>query len=138
MTEYLPLDRFEQELCRRKLVKVIILTNLVGRDILLSMEKRRRHYNLEEVKAVVADPKSEPFTLTAILNGAKLHLTPEQMREVILALSPSNFYKSMTTHVNHRQWQDVYHTKTQNGDPVYIKITQYPDERPPVIRFKAK
>lgn len=34
-----------------------------------------------------------------------------------------NFYKSMTTHTDHRIWQDVYHVKTCKGDLVYLKLT---------------
>jgi motility quorum-sensing regulator/GCU-specific mRNA interferase toxin len=29
----------------------------------------------------------------------------------------------MTTHEDHRIWQDVYHAKTANGDDVYLKLT---------------
>jgi len=103
------------------------------------MEKwNKPYYDLAAVKAIVADPKSEPFTLTAILGGAELGLTPEEMREVILALSPRGFRKSMTTYADNRVWQDVYHGVTQHGDLAYIKITGYLDGRPPVIQFKAK
>lgn len=44
----------------------------------------------------------------------------------------------MTTHADHREWQDVYHGTTEDGVAVYIKITAYTDGRPPVIQFKAK
>jgi motility quorum-sensing regulator / GCU-specific mRNA interferase toxin len=47
-------------------------------------------------------------------------------------------YKAMTTHVDHRVWQDVYHGVTEDGIPVYIKISAFADDRPPVIQFKAK
>ena len=90
------------------------------------------------VKEIVADPESEPFTLTAIFGGAALNLTPEEMREVILALTSKDFYKSMTTYADNRVWQDVYHGVTPYGDLVYIKITLHFDGRPPVIQFKAK
>jgi len=60
------------------------------------------------------------------------------MRDVVLALSPSNFYKSMTTVNDNTIWQDVYHGMTEEGDAVYIKITGYTDGRPPIIQFKEK
>lgn len=60
------------------------------------------------------------------------------MRLVVLALSRRVFYKSMTVHADHREWQDVYHGVTEDGAEVYIKITAYTDGRPPVIQFKAK
>jgi len=40
-----------------------------------------------------------------------------------LSLTAAGFYKSMTTHSDHRIWQDVYHTKTASGDEVYLKLT---------------
>jgi len=44
-----------------------------------------------------------------------------------LALTPTDFYKSMTTHADHRVWQDVYRAKTANGDEVYLKLTVIDD-----------
>ena len=41
----------------------------------------------------------------------------------VLSLRSTDFYKSMTTHADHRVWQDVYRTKTARGDEVYLKLT---------------
>lgn len=101
------------------------------------MEKRTPHYNLADVQAVVADQTSRPFTATALRGGLDLGLTETEMRVVVLALSRQDFYKSMTTHADHREWQDVYHGVTEEGLSAYIKITVYSD-RPPIIQFKAK
>ena len=90
------------------------------------MEKRKPHYNLKEVKTVVSDPNSHPFTAIARSGGTAL------------GLSPSDFVKSMTTKLDNKVWQDVYHGSTPSGDSVYIKITGYTDGRPPVISFKEK
>lgn len=102
------------------------------------MEKRTPHYNLSDIQAVVAIPTSRPFTVTALRGGLELGLSEVEMRLVVLALSRRDFYKSMTTHADHRDWQDVYHGVTEDGTEVYIKITAYNDGRPPVIQFKAK
>jgi motility quorum-sensing regulator/GCU-specific mRNA interferase toxin len=102
------------------------------------MEKQKPHYNLSQVQAVVADPSSRPFTAMALRGGLALGLVEEEMRQVVLSLSRRDFYKSMTTVANHRDWQDVYHGTTQEGAAVYIKITWYGDDRPPVIQFKEK
>lgn len=102
------------------------------------MEKRTPHYGLSDIQAVVATPTSRPFTITALRGGLELGLTEPEMRRVVLALSRRDFYKSMTTHADHREWQDVYHGVTEDGVEVYIKITAYTDGRPPVIQFKAK
>jgi motility quorum-sensing regulator/GCU-specific mRNA interferase toxin len=55
---------------------------------------------------------------------------------VILALGPGNFYKSMTTHADHRIWQDVYHAACPNGRMAYIKVTL--QEGVVVIQFKER
>lgn len=41
---------------------------------------------------------------------------------VMLALTKSDFYKSMTTHADHRVWQDMYRPHTPVGE-VYLKLT---------------
>lgn len=56
------------------------------------------------------------------------------MCAVIVALTPADFYKSMTTHADHRIWQDVYHAKTQKGDEVYLKLTVIDDVL--IVSFK--
>ncbi|TLU86012.1 MAG: type II toxin-antitoxin system MqsR family toxin [Chlorobium sp.] len=102
------------------------------------MEKRTPHYKLEKIKKTVADNNSRPFTMTALRGGLELGLTEPLMREVVLKLTRDDFYKSMTTHSDHRLWQDVYQGKTPDNIPVYIKITDFNDARPLVIQFKAK
>lgn len=101
------------------------------------MEKRTPHYRLEKVKRIVSDRNSRPFTMTALRGGLALGLTEPVMREIVLALRRADFYKSMTTHLDHKLWQDVYHGMTPDGIPVYIKVTDSDDDRPPVIQFKA-
>lgn len=102
------------------------------------MEKRSPHYHLEDVQRVVADPGSRPFTVTALRGGLELGLTEAEMRRTVMGLEREDFYKSMTTHADHRCWQDVYHGKTEGGIDVYVKITAFDDARPPVIQFKAR
>ncbi len=102
------------------------------------MEKRKPHYDLEAVKKMVADPSIYPFTARARREGTALGLKPQEMREVVLSLSSTDFYKSMTTYQDNKVWQDVYHGMTQDGKAVYIKITGYTDGRPPIISFKEK
>jgi motility quorum-sensing regulator/GCU-specific mRNA interferase toxin len=40
-----------------------------------------------------------------------------------MSLTGADFYKSMTTHSDHRIWQDVYRTTTRTGFAVYLKLT---------------
>lgn len=102
------------------------------------MEKRKPHYSLAEIKTFVEIPTNRPFTITALRGGLELGLSEPEMRIVVLSLSSCDFYKSMTTYADHREWQDVYHGMTEDGEAVYIKITAYKDGRPPIIQFKAK
>jgi hypothetical protein len=44
------------------------------------------------------------------------------MLDVVMALTPADFYKSKTTHADHTVWQDVYSSSTQAGD-VNLKLT---------------
>jgi motility quorum-sensing regulator/GCU-specific mRNA interferase toxin len=52
---------------------------------------------------------------------------------VVAALTPRDFYKSMTTHADHCVWQDVYRPKTPAGD-VYLKLTVVDDVL--IVSFK--
>ena len=53
---------------------------------------------------------------------------------IVMALTRENFYKSMTTHADHRIWQDVYNAKTAYGDEVYLKLTVIEDVL--IVSFK--
>jgi motility quorum-sensing regulator/GCU-specific mRNA interferase toxin len=55
------------------------------------------------------------------------------MLDVVLALTPADFYKSMTTHADHTIWQDVYRPNTAAGD-VYLKLTVIDDVL--IVSFK--
>jgi len=46
----------------------------------------------------------------------------EGIVEIVKSLTANDFYKSMTTHADHRVWQDVYRPNTIAGE-VYLKLT---------------
>ncbi len=50
-----------------------------------------------------------------------------------MALTAADFYKSMTTHADHRIWQDVYRPVTPVGE-VYLKLTVIDDVL--IVSFK--
>ena len=56
------------------------------------------------------------------------------MCAVVMSLTNADFYKSMTTHADHRIWQDVYHAQTAQGQAVYLKLTVIDDVL--IISFK--
>ena len=64
------------------------------------MEKATPHCKLSVVKALVASGKVRA-TKTALVGGAALGLDALGIIQVVSALRPSNFYKSMTTHGDH-------------------------------------
>ena len=102
------------------------------------MKKPKPHYVLSDVQVIVADPSSQPFTITALKGGLALGLKEPDMRNIVLNLSRGDFRHSMTTYSDHQVWQDVYYGQTPDGTVVYIKITHYTDGGPVVIQFKEK
>ena len=98
------------------------------------MEKSTPHCKLSVVKALV---EAGAVRATASAYQGALALGIEDlagMCAVVLSLSASNFHKSMTTHADHRIWQDVYHAKTTSGDAVYLKLTVIDDVL--IVSFK--
>ena len=98
------------------------------------MEKGTPHCKLPVVKALVEAGKVKA-TATAYNGALELGTNDlDGMCAVVLALTPADFYKSMTTHADHRVWQDVYHAKTASGDEVYLKLTVIDDVL--IVSFK--
>jgi len=100
------------------------------------LEKRTPHYDLVRIQADIARLGVAAFTKTALDGGRMMGLTSSEMLSVIASLTRREFYKSMTTHLNHRVWQDVYHASTPVRKDAYIKITLR--DAAPVIQFKEK
>jgi motility quorum-sensing regulator/GCU-specific mRNA interferase toxin len=96
------------------------------------VEKRTPHYKLVVVKNLLAAGKVRA-TVSALAGGAALGFGFEEIVGVVAALTPRDFYKSMTTHADHRIWQDVYRRKTPAGD-VYLKLTVIDDVL--IVSFK--
>lgn len=96
------------------------------------MEKRTPHCKLSIVKALVEAGKVRT-THAARVGANELGLALSEMLEVVMALTPGDFYKSMTTHADHTIWQDVYRPSTQAGD-VYLKLTVIDDVL--IVSFK--
>ena len=56
------------------------------------------------------------------------------MCAVVMSLTATDFFKSMTTHADHRVWQDVYRARTANSADVYLKLTVVDDVL--IVSFK--
>lgn len=72
-------------------------------------------------------------TRSAMIGATELAFGLNEILEVLVALVPGDFYKSMTTHADHRVWQDVYRPNTKTGG-IYLKLTVIEDVL--VISFK--
>lgn len=96
------------------------------------MEKPSPHCKLPVVKALIQAGKVRT-THSARLGATALGLELSDMLVVLIALTPADFYKSMTTHADHTVWQDVYRPSTSAGD-VYLKLTVIDDVL--IVSFK--
>jgi len=97
------------------------------------LEKRTPHCTLATVKALVQAGRVRT-TQSARSGASDLGLLLSDMLDVVMALSQADFYKSMTTHADHRVWQDVYRARTTGGDEVYLKLTVIDDVL--IVSFK--
>ncbi|MHB2007563.1 MAG: type II toxin-antitoxin system MqsR family toxin [Acidobacteriaceae bacterium] len=96
------------------------------------MEKRTPHCPLSIVGALIQAGKVRS-TFSALTGGAALGFDFDEMIAVVLALTPKDFYKSMTTYADDQVWQDVYRPTTKTGE-VYLKLTVIEDVL--IVSFK--
>ena len=98
------------------------------------MEKSTSHCKLSVVHALVEGGHVRA-TASAFSGARDLGISDlAGMCAVVMSLTSANFYKSMTTHADHRVWQDVYHARTSSGDEVYLKLTVIEDVL--IVSFK--
>lgn len=96
------------------------------------MEKSTPHCKLSAVKTLVEAGKVRA-TMSALAGGAALGIDFDGIASVVMALTSKDFYKSMTTHADHKIWQDVYRPTTPAGE-VYLKLTVVDDVL--IVSFK--
>jgi motility quorum-sensing regulator/GCU-specific mRNA interferase toxin len=96
------------------------------------MEKRTPHCRLPTAKTLIEAGKVRA-TFSALAGGAALGLDFAGMLDIVMALTPKDFHKSMTTHADHKIWQDVYRPTTPVGE-VYLKLTVIDDVL--IVSFK--
>ena len=96
------------------------------------MEKRTPHCKLPIAKALIQDGKVRT-THAARVGASELGFSLGDMLAVVMALTPGDFYKSMSTHADHTVWQDVYRPRTDRGR-VYLKLTIIDDVL--IVSFK--
>lgn len=96
------------------------------------MEKNTPHRKLAVVKALLSAGKIRA-TQSAHSSAAALGLDFVDLVRVVNDLKPSDFYKSMTSYNDHKQWQDVYLPWTAMGE-IYVKLTVVEDVL--IVSFK--
>lgn len=85
------------------------------------MEKHTPHYPLTEIQGQMTTLQAMNLTISARTGIRAAGMGQADALAVIQGLTRRSFYKSMTTHVDHRVWQDVYHGKW-NGTALYVKF----------------
>jgi motility quorum-sensing regulator/GCU-specific mRNA interferase toxin len=100
------------------------------------MEKSTPHCKLQVVKTLV-EAGEVRATGSAYAGAREMGINDlAGMCAVVLSLSSADFYKSMTTHADHRIWQDVYRTTISTGVAVYLKLTVIDDVL--IVSFKEQ
>ena len=97
-------------------------------------EKRKPTYDLEAFKA--ATPRMR-VTVVAARSATALGFGRAEIVATIKGMQRSQFYKSMTSYVDHRIWQDVYHVPSPAG-VLYVKFTADAVAEFSLLSFKEK
>ena len=98
------------------------------------MEKGTPHRKLAIIKALLSSGQVRT-TQSAREGAVALGFDFDGMLAVVRALTASDFYKSMTTHDDHKIWQDVYRPVTSAGQ-IYLKLTVIDDLL--IVSFKER
>lgn len=101
------------------------------------MEKRKPTYDLEAFKDAFASVDSLNVTGSALRSAAGLGFGRAEIVATIQSMQREHFYKSMTSYVDHRLWQDVYHVPSSVG-ALYVKFTADAATEFLLLSFKEK
>ncbi len=97
------------------------------------MEKLKNHYSLADIQAQMITVPAMNLTGSAREGIRLAGMAQADALTVVKILHRCNFHKSMTTHADHHDWQDVYHSEW-NGILLYIKFQREGDYF--VVSFK--
>jgi motility quorum-sensing regulator/GCU-specific mRNA interferase toxin len=83
-------------------------------------EKRKPTYDLDAFQAWA---RSSHFQVagSALRTAASIGFGSSEMARVIQTMQRGHFFKSVTSHHNIREWQDVYHVPSEAG-VLYVKF----------------
>lgn len=85
------------------------------------MEKSLPHYSLADILAQMQSAADMNLTVSARTGIRAAGMSQADALAVVQTLTRKHFYKCMTTHADHRVWQDVYHGQW-SGVSLYIKF----------------
>jgi motility quorum-sensing regulator/GCU-specific mRNA interferase toxin len=97
------------------------------------MEKNTPHYPLIEIQTQMKTVQDMNLTFSARTGIRAVGMSQADALTVLQQLTRESFYKSMTTHADHRVWQDVYHGEFKEVE-LYIKFQRSGDYF--VVSFK--
>lgn len=100
-------------------------------------EKRKPTYDLDAIKSTFSSVKSLNATGSAIRSAAALGFGRVEIVDVIQSIERRDFQKSMTSHADHRVWQDVYYVPSDAGE-LYVKFTADVMSEFLLLSFKEK
>lgn len=100
-------------------------------------EKLKPTYDLAAFKAAAATEEGFSITGVALKDAAALGFGRTEIVATIQTMERSHFYKSMTSHRDHRIWQDVYHVPSEAG-LLYVKFTADVVTEFVLLSFKEK
>ena len=88
----------------------------------VTMEKRKPHYLLRDIKVAFADPAKLNRSFASKQGADDLGMDDQSVVDAIQALTAADFDKSMTSYANPRVWQDVYRPRIDKTE-LYVKFT---------------
>ena len=74
------------------------------------MEKRKQSYKLVDIQQQMSDVSGLRLTTSSRQGLVELDFDENDAVAAIQNLTAQDFKKSMTTHRNHKVWQDVYNS----------------------------
>ncbi|MBF0166785.1 MAG: type II toxin-antitoxin system MqsR family toxin [Alphaproteobacteria bacterium] len=101
------------------------------------MEKRKPAYDIDAVKAAIGSVETLAITRTALSDALSLGFNRPGIVAVVQGIKRTMFVKSMTTHADHRLWQDVYHVPADDL-VLYVKFQADIVTEFRVVSFKEK
>lgn len=101
------------------------------------MEKRRPTYDLQAIKVALGATDTLAMTTTALRDALASGFDRAGVVAMIAGIETDMFFKSMTTHADHRIWQDVFHVPAR-GLMLYVKFQADVVTAFTVMSFKEK